>query len=124
MNFYLPVKEIGAISHDLLKTALSGVIDLENKKGYNFKFGEWLRLDSYNNPQNYTLADIVGQGLIDAVMNYFPGDHLFGWSISHLPPKKDVIDHCDRMFFHRIAKRIIVPITDTPDILKIGRAHV
>jgi hypothetical protein len=117
MNFDLPVQELGTIPPTLLERALAGVIDLENRKGYNFKFGEWLRLDSYNNPENFKLADIAGQELIDHVMNFYPGQVLFGWSISHLPPLKDVIDHVDRMFFHRIAKRIIVPISNTPDVL-------
>jgi len=117
MNFEAPVRELSTIPTGLLESALQGVINLENNKGYNFKFGEWLRLDSYHNPENYKLADIIGQELIDWVMNLYPGEVLFGWSISHLPPKKDVIDHVDRMFFHRIAKRIIVPISNTPDVL-------
>jgi hypothetical protein len=117
MNFDVPYKDLGTIPVTLLEQALKGVLDLETKQGYNFKFGEWLRLDSYHNPEKYQLTDIAGQGLIDHVMNFYPGEVLFGWSISHLPPEKEVIDHCDRMFFHRIAKRIIVPISNTPDIL-------
>jgi len=117
MNFNAPYREIGTVPPALLNKALDGIIDLENKKGYNFKFGEWLRLDSYKNPDNYQLADIVGQELIDKVMSYFPEEVLFGWSVSHLPPLKEVVDHVDRMFFHRIAKRIIIPVSDTPDIL-------
>jgi hypothetical protein len=117
MNFDRPYQDLGTVPVTLLEQALKGVIDLETKQGYNFKFGEWLRLDSYNNPNNYQLADIAGQELINHVMSLYPGEILFGWSISHLPPKKDVIDHVDRMFFHRIAKRIIVPISNTPDIL-------
>lgn len=117
MNFDLPVQHIGTVPQNLLEQALAGVVDLENKKGYNFKFGEWLRLDSYHNPEGHRLEDIAGQELIDHVMSYFPGEVLFGWSISYLPGMKDVVDHADRMFFHRLAKRIIVPISNTPDIL-------
>lgn len=117
MNFNLPMRHIGTVPRPLLERALAGVEELEQQKGYNFKFGEWLRLDSYHNPEGYELGHIAGQELIDHVMSYFPGDILFGWSVSYLPAEAAVIDHADRMFFHRIAKRIIVPITDTPDVL-------
>lgn len=117
MNFNRPYQHIGSVPKELLVNALQGIVDLESKQGYNFKFGQWLRLDSYHNPDNYQLADIAGQELIDHVMSYFPDNKLFGWSISYLPGMGDVIDHADRMFFHRLAKRIIIPVSDTPDIL-------
>jgi hypothetical protein len=117
MNFNAPMHHIGTIDKPILETALAGVLDLEDKKGYNFKFGEWLRLDSYHNPEGYKIEDVAGEELVNTVLSYFPGDVMFGWSISYLPGLGSVIDHADRMFFHRIAKRIIVPITDTPDVL-------
>jgi hypothetical protein len=117
MNFNRPYKHIGTVPTELLVKAHQGIVDLENKQGYNFKFGEWLRLDSYHNPENYQLADIAGQDLIDQVMSFFPNNQLFGWSISYLPGLGEVVDHADRMFFHRLAKRIIIPVSDTPDIL-------
>jgi hypothetical protein len=112
MNFDLPYKHIGPVPRELLEQAELGVIDLEASGAYNFKHGEWLRLDSYYNPDNHELSDIVGSGLVDHVMSFFPGEKLFGWSVSHIPPHQPVIDHADRMFFHRFAKRIIVPIND------------
>ena len=117
MNFNRVYKTIGPVPMTLLAQADAGIDAFEKRDAYNFKHGEWLRLDSYHNPDNYQLADIVGQELIDHVMSYFPGEVLFGWSVSHLPPMQTIVDHADRMFFHRLAKRIIVPISNADDIL-------
>jgi hypothetical protein len=37
--------------------------------------------------------------------------------VSYLKGKSDVVDHTDRMMFHRLAKRVIVVINDVPDVL-------
>lgn len=34
-----------------------------------------------------------------------------------MPEKSNIIDHVDRMLFHRFAKRIIVPITKHSDVI-------
>jgi hypothetical protein len=117
MNFKYPYEKIGTVPTDLLKTVEQQVVDFETTDAYNFKHGDWLRIDSYHNPDNWKLESIVGQGLIDHVTSFFPDDYFFGWSVSYLPGKKDVVDHADRMMFHRFAKRIIVVLSDTPYVL-------
>ena len=107
----------GKLDQSLLEEVNSNIVTFEKKEAYNFKHGEWLRLDSYHNPENYKLEDIVGTEIINAVTAMFPGDTLFGWSISHLTGKTDVVDHVDRMLFHRLAKRVIAVTTDTHDVL-------
>lgn len=108
---------IGSVDKNLLSQTSARIQTFEQGKAYNFKHGEWLRLDSYHNPENHKIEDIAGSDIVDAVTAMFPEDELFGWSISYLPGKSEVVDHCDRMMFHRIAKRIIVVVTDTPDVL-------
>lgn len=107
----------GKLGTSLLEQVNANIIAFEQKQAYNFKHGEWLRLDSYYNPENYKLEDIAGAEIIDSVKAMFPEDELFGWSVSYLPGKSDVVDHVDRMLFHRLAKRVIVITTDTPDVL-------
>lgn len=107
----------GLVDKNLLAQVNANVELFEQKQAYNFKHGEWLRLDSYYNPDKHKLEDIVGNNIIDIIKSMFPEDEMFGWSVSYLPGKTDVVDHADRMMFHRIAKRIIVVVTDTPDVL-------
>lgn len=107
----------GKLDATLLEQVNANIIAFEQQQAYNFKHGEWLRLDSYYNPENYKLEDIAGTEIIDSVKSMFPEDELFGWSVSYLPGKSDVVDHVDRMLFHRLAKRVIVVTTDTPDVL-------
>lgn len=121
---------IAAIDHGILDRSNQRLIERENKKEYVFKYKDWLRLDSYNNPENLSLESIVGQEIIDEVMQHFPGSMLYGWSLSHLPGKTKIDDHVDRMMLHRLARRIIVPISNTPNVLnwhysrdKITRRH-
>lgn len=107
----------GKIDATLLEQVNANIVAFEQCQAYNFKHGEWLRLDSYFNPENYKLEDIAGPEIINTVTAMFPGDTLFGWSVSYLPGKSDVVDHIDRMLFHRLAKRVIVITTDTSDVL-------
>jgi hypothetical protein len=107
--------KIASISTDLLETADDRIQNFEKENPYNFKFGDWLRLDSYNNPNNIKLDEVVGTEIISFIKKFFPDDEMFGWSISHLPAKTEIVEHTDRMLFHRIAKRIIIitnPVTD------------
>ena len=108
---------IGQVDKTLLEQVNSNIEIFEEKQAYNFQHGEWLRLDSYHNPENYKLEDIVGSEIINAVTSMFPEDELFGWSISYLKGKSEVVDHTDRMMFHRMAKRVIVLVNDVPDVL-------
>lgn len=108
---------IGKVEPQLLEQVNANIVAFEQKQAYNFKHGEWLRLDSYYNPENHRLEDIAGIEIINQVTAMFPDDMLFGWSVSYLPGKSDVVDHVDRMLFHRLAKRIIVTTTNTPDVL-------
>lgn len=117
MNFDSPMKVISPIDNNILDVAHQRLVDYENKNEYVFKYKSWLRLDSYNNPENRTLDSIVGSEIIDAVMKHFPDSVLYGWSLSHLPGKTKVDDHVDRMLLHRLAKRIVVPINKIPDVL-------
>lgn len=117
MNFDRVYQAVGSVPLELLKQADMSIDQFEQTNPYNFKHGEWLRLDSYHNPEQRQLSSIIGQDLIDHVMSYFPGEVLFGWSVSHLPAGQVIVDHADRMFFHRLAKRIIVPISNAEDIL-------
>jgi hypothetical protein len=108
---------IGQVDKTLLEQVNSNIEIFEEKQAYNFQHGEWLRLDSYHNPENYKLEDIAGSEIINAVTAMFPEDELFGWSISYLKGKSEVVDHTDRMMFHRMAKRVIVLVNDVPDVL-------
>jgi hypothetical protein len=108
---------IGQVNKTLLEQVNSNIELFEQKQAYNFKHGEWLRLDSYHNPENYKLEDIAGTEIINAVTAMFPEDELFGWSVSYLKGKSEVVDHTDRMMFHRMAKRVIVLVNDVPDVL-------
>ena len=117
MYFELPMKLIGSIDCRLLDYANSKMIEFEQSNKYIFKYQNWHRLDSYNNPNSVQLNDIIGNDFIDAVMSYFPGQMLYGWSLSHLPAKTKILDHVDRMLLHRLAQRIVVPVTNTPDVL-------
>lgn len=117
MNFKHPYEVIASISKEMLKDVEQKIIDFESNDAYNFKHGDWERIDSYYNPEGWDLEKIVGPDFIRYVTGLFPEDHFFGWSLSYLPPKKDVIDHADRMLFHRFAKRIIIVVSETPDVL-------
>lgn len=117
MNFNGYYEKIGTIDKDILQQAEKNISEFEELKAYNFKHGEWLRLDSYRNPDNHLLENIIGSELVDIVKAMFPEDEHFGWSVSHMPGNSTVVDHADRMFFHRIAKRIIVCVSDVPDVL-------
>lgn len=117
MYFNLPIKVIGTIDVSLLEQVHCRLIDHENNNNYIFKYENWERLDSYNNPAGFKLENIVGQEIIDIVMSHFPDSVLYGWSLSHLPGKTKISDHVDRMMLHRLARRIIVPVNDTPDVL-------
>jgi hypothetical protein len=107
----------GKLDTALLEQVNANIVAFEQKQAYNFQHGEWLRLDSYYNPENHKLEDIAGTEIINSVKSMFPEDELFGWSVSYLPGNSDVVDHVDRMLFHRLAKRVIVVTTDTPDVL-------
>ena len=111
------MQQIAKISTDILDRANHRLVEHENKNEYVFKYKDWLRLDSYNNPENLTLDSIVGKEIIDEVMSHFQNSVLYGWSLSHLPGKTKIDDHVDRMLLHRLAKRIIVPISNTPNVL-------
>lgn len=117
MYFKLPIKKISAIDTGILDQVNQRLIEHENNVEYTFKYQDWLRLDSYNNPENFTLQSIVGEQIINEVMKHFPDSVLFGWSLSHLPGKITINDHTDRMMLHRLARRIVVPVTNTPDVL-------
>lgn len=117
MFFDLPIKTIGTIDHKILEKVNNLLIQYENSNNYVFEFQNWQRLDSYNNPKKFNLSDIVGQEIIDVVMKHFPKHMLYGWSLSYLPGKTKILDHVDRMMLHRFAMRIIVPVSDTPDVL-------
>ena len=108
---------IGRVDKTLLEQVNSNIEVFEQKNAYNFKHGEWLRLDSYHNPENYKLENIAGSEIINKVTAMFPEDELFGWSVSYLKGKSEVVDHTDRMMFHRLAKRVIVLVNDVPDVL-------
>lgn len=108
---------IGSVDKKLLSQTNNRIQTFEQGRAYNFKHGEWLRLDSYYNPENHKIENIAGSDIVDAVTAMFPEDELFGWSISYLPGKNEVVDHTDRMMFHRLAKRVIVVVNDVPDVL-------
>jgi hypothetical protein len=117
MYFSLPVQQIGTISTELCERVNQRVSQWESNARYKFKYEDWQRLDSYNNPENFQLTDIVGEEICTHVMSYFPGQMLYGWSISYLPGKTKILDHVDRMLLHRFAKRIIVPLNNTSEVL-------
>lgn len=117
MNFKYPLQKICTIPMELVQETDKLISDFERLKEYNFKLEDWLRLDSYFNPNNISLENVIGSKILNYLLEYFPDDKLFGWSISHLPEQGSVVDHCDRMLFHRFAKRIIVVTSDTPDVL-------
>ena len=117
MNFSLPYFKVGSVPILMLEQADELIKNFENDHKYNFKLKDWLRIDSYNNPNNFQLTDLIGPDLQNHVNMFFPEHTLFGWSISHLPAKKDIIDHADRMLFHRFAKRIIVITSQNKDVL-------
>jgi hypothetical protein len=50
---------IGQVDKTLLEQVNSNIEIFEQKNAYNFKHGEWLRLDSYYNPENYKLNQQV-----------------------------------------------------------------
>ena len=108
---------IGSVDKKLLSQTNNRIQTFEQGRAYNFKHGEWLRLDSYHNPENHKIENIAGSDIVHAVTAMFPEDELFGWSISYLPGKNEVVDHTDRMMFHRLAKRVIVVVNDVPDVL-------
>lgn len=117
MNFNLPYMKIGTVPMTVVQQADDLIKNFESNNRYNFELKNWLRLDSYNNPENFQLVDLVGADLVNTVLDYFPDHVLFGWSVSHLPAKSDIIDHTDRMMFHRFAKRIIVITSENQDVL-------
>lgn len=117
MNFGLPYIKIGTVPNIVLEQADELIKHFESNHEYNFKLKDWFRIDSYNNPNNFQLQDLIGPDLQNHVMTFFPEHTLYGWSISHLPAKKDIIDHADRMLFHRFAKRIIVITSQNKDVL-------
>lgn len=117
MYFEYPIKKIGTIDQSILHNVNQRLIEYETNNKYNFNYQDWQRLDSYNNPTGIQLADIVGHDIIKITMSLFTDHMLYGWSLSHLPAKTKVLDHVDRMMLHRLAQRIIVPVTDTPDVL-------
>jgi hypothetical protein len=117
MNFNLPYMKIGKVPEPIVEQADDLIKNFEKNNSYNFKLKDWLRLDSYHNPLNFKLADLVGQELIDIVTSHFPDHTLYGWSVSHLPAKGQIIDHADRMMFHRFAQRIIVLTSKAKDVL-------
>lgn len=117
MYFKTPYKVVSKIPTALLSAAEKNAELFEKSDAYNFKYGQWLRLDSYHNPENYQIKDITGTEIVDYVTSLFPDDEFFGWSVSHLPAKADIVDHADRMLFHRFAKRIIVCLSDVNDVL-------
>lgn len=117
MWFDLPMAVIGDIDTSILDDVNNRMIQYETNNKYVFNYKDWERLDSYNNPTGIKLEEIVGNKIIDTVMSHFPGHTLFGWSLSHLPGKTKIDDHVDRMMLHRLAKRIIVPVNDTRDVL-------
>lgn len=117
MWFEHPMSEIAPISTDILDEVNASMINYESKNQYEFNYQNWERLDSYNNPSKIPLEQIVGQRIIDEVMSHFNDSMLFGWSLSYLPGKTKISDHVDRMMLHRLAKRIIVPVSNTPDVL-------
>jgi hypothetical protein len=117
MNFSLPYFKVGPVPITMLEQTDELIKSFETNHEYNFKLKDWLRIDSYNNPNNFQLTDLIGHDLQNHVMKFFPDHKLFGWSISHLPAKKDIIDHADRMLFHRFAKRIIVITSKNKDVL-------
>jgi ribonucleotide reductase alpha subunit len=93
MNFGLPYFKVGPIPITMLEQTDELIKSFETNNEYNFKLNDWLRIDSYNNPNNFQLTDLIGPDLQNHVMKFFPDHKLFGWSISHLPAKKDIIDH-------------------------------
>lgn len=117
MNFGLPYAKIGTVPVPMLEQADDLIKNFESKNNYNFKLNEWLRIDSYNNPENFQLQDLIGSDLQNYVHKFFPDHTLYGWSVSHLPAKSDIVDHADRMLFHRFAKRIIVITSNNKDVL-------
>lgn len=117
MNFERTIQKICSIPKELLKETDNAILNFEKLKEYNFKLEDWLRLDSYNNPKNIKLEDVIGSKMLQYLLSHFPNDKLFGWSLSHLPGLGSVVDHCDRMLFHRFAKRIIIITSNTPDVL-------
>ena len=117
MNFDLPYFKVGSVPVTMLEQADALIKNFENNHEYNFKFGDWRRIDSYNNPGNFQLSDLIGPDLQSHMQLFFPNHVLFGWSLSHLPAKTGIIDHADRMLFHRFAKRIIVITSQNKDVL-------
>ena len=103
----------GKLDEHIIDRAEARLIEFESNPIYNFSYKDWQRLDSYHNPSAYNLVDIVGEELVAAVLQIFDSHKLFGWSISSLPGSTAIADHADRLMLHRLAKRIIVPLTDT-----------
>jgi hypothetical protein len=117
MNFEFPIQVIGDVDTNILTLVNNKLIDYESKSQYIFQYQNWSRLDSYNNPENLKLEDIIGDDIVNRVMSYFQNEVLYGWSLSYLPGNTKIADHVDRMMLHRLAKRIIVPVSNTPDVL-------
>lgn len=103
----------GSLDEQLISSAEAQLIKFESNLIYNFSYKDWQRLDSYHNPSAHNLTDIVGEELVGAILQIFPSHKLFGWSISSVPAGTLISDHTDRLMLHRLAKRIIVPLTDT-----------
>lgn len=117
MYMPLPVQQLFDVSQPLLDDALKRILVLEANEGYSFTLDAWKRVDSYAQREPTPLSKYVGEPLVEHVLAQFPGERLFGWSLSMLPAGERVPEHVDRMFFHRLAKRIIVPLGGTDDVL-------
>jgi len=117
MYMHVPVKTLFEVSNLLSTDVEKRLVDLEANGLYNFKLGAWERVDSYGLSKAPKLSTVIGNELVNYVMKQFPGEHLFGWSLSMLPPGQQVLEHTDRMMFHRLARRVIVPVGPTKDVL-------
>lgn len=123
MYMPLPVQQLFDVPRQLLDDALARILELEATKGYLFTLAAWKRVDSYAFSAPPPLTEYVGSPLVNHVMAQFPGEQLFGWSLSMLPAGERVPEHVDRMFFHRLAKRVIVPLGGTDDVLNWSYAN-
>lgn len=119
MYMSVPYQPLFDVPQDLLQRLDQRLTELEGQKVYSFSLDDWERLDSYSFGLSKMpkVQDYLGTEVADLVMSHFPGERLFGWSLSMLPPKTTVVEHTDRMFFHRLARRIIVPVSGTKDVL-------
>lgn len=122
MYFKLPYTKLADAPLKLLQTSEAKLISHETASTsedniYKFSFRDWQRLDSYNNPQNVRLEDAIDPELVTFAMGLFPTEHLYGWSLSFLPANTAIADHVDRMLLHRFCKRVIIPLSTTPDVL-------